>query len=158
VFITDHLRGAVLDQQRVDVMADRTTTVEFIRPAGGRSVTGEMVGLPETGVAGTFVSVMPAEPGDVDPREKYARPRLDFVAAAAGRFRTEKLPPGEYWVVATAYGPSQDRVREVDGGWGMSSGVQPPAYVGWAKITVERESEPLPLRIEMRKPDRADVW
>jgi hypothetical protein len=156
VFISEQGRQAGLDQQIVSVEPGRTESVHFTRPAGGRSIEGEITGLPGTDIAGTFVRVKPARAAELPEREALRLPALDLVAASAGRFRTEKLPPGEYLITAETYGYGPSRSQKIDGMVVVSTGVNLPMYVGSAKVTILGETEPSLVRLKMRKTDPSD--
>lgn len=151
--INEHGRYAVLDQQIVLLLADRTTTVEFVRSAARRKIMGELAGLPERGI-GTFISIYPGKAAELPIHEAVQLPRFDMLTAPAGKFETDRLPPGEYCIKATAYGPPPERVRE---GF-IRSGVQAPAYVGMAKLVIPEQGEPSPVRIEMRRWTSSDTY
>jgi hypothetical protein len=122
----------------------KTAEYNFVRPKGA-PISGEIVGLPDKNVDGVFVYVRPVSVTG-DPRAKTDRklPTFDGLGLdGAGAFKTERIAPGEYRIVATAYRTETPEERSRSG-WRL------PAWVGTATVTVPDAGDPPYVRVEMK--------
>ncbi|KPJ52406.1 MAG: hypothetical protein AMS16_06410, partial [Planctomycetes bacterium DG_58] len=101
---------ALLDRRKITCEAGETLTVDFVRRSG-HPITGELTGLKGTGVPGAAVFVKAPEATD-DPY-KHDSPFLtifDAVTCPVGvPFKTARIPPGKYKVIAEAYKPERSK-------------------------------------------------
>ena len=71
------------------------------------------------------------------------------VTDAEGHFKTSRIVPGTYMVIAEAYKPERPSA-----GW--STGIRLPELVGKAKVVVPESSEVKPIRLEDPLPSDAE--
>jgi hypothetical protein len=133
-------KGVFLDRRTITLESGKPATAEFVRK-GGHPIVGQLTGLKDTGVAGAFITVKDGKAtGDPRKFDDAKLPVFDAdICAVDGQFKTETLVPGEYLVVAEAYGPDTGRL-----------GMRLPDFLGTAKVTVRAEGPPPQVRIEMR--------
>jgi hypothetical protein len=147
--------GCSLDRGVVRVESGKTTEVDFARKTGV-PIEGEVIGLRAgDGDEGAYIYVRPPEATgfNQDPdRSQWRLPVFDNVTCGLdGRFRTARISPGFYAVIAEAYetmpkqGPGMERVYRT--GWEL------PKYVGVARVKVPESGKPVKVRIEMKPRD-----
>ncbi|HUS48018.1 MAG TPA: carboxypeptidase-like regulatory domain-containing protein [Phycisphaerae bacterium] len=142
--VGDMGHGSLCDRGTLKVEPGKTAKLEFIRAKGSR-VSGQAIGLKEANIAGAFITVRPEKAtGDPRSRDEWKLPVYDALTCGAdGRFKTSRLVPGSYLVVAEAYKPeSRDEMRR--------TGRRLPSMIGTAKVTVPESGEPKPVRIELK--------
>ncbi len=138
VRVGDYGMGLFCNARDVTLDGGQTVEAALVRGAG-QPILGQVVGLKGTDVAGAFLFVKTAA-ATGDPRKERGLHLFDVLTCdVEGQFKTETLPPGDYTVVAEAYGPDM-----------LFSGERLPDYVGAAKATVWAEGPPPQVRIEMK--------
>ena len=136
----DYGKGRPLDRRRVTLTAGNTTAVDFVRREGA-VITGRVTGLPDGAVPGVFLRLEPAKK-----TEDNRRLVLDLLTCEPnGEFTTARVPPGDYLVVAEAYGPE---------GRNISLGLRAPDFSGSLEVAVPSSGRLEPVVIEMRKRSR----
>jgi hypothetical protein len=123
--------------------AGETTVIDFIRKTG-HPLTGQVVGLPQERLRGTFVFVRDAR-ATANPKrmDEWKLATFDGVVTdAQGRFTTSRIPPGTYAVVANSF--PERRGDQHGMGWLL------PDFVGSAKVTVPEQGAPPEVRIAMK--------
>jgi hypothetical protein len=137
-------RGTFLCEVRtIEVESDKTTDVRFARDRG-QSIEGRVV-IPDK-KAKFYVVFWPANASE----EPFSRDNLGlpiFTAAACredGTFRTERIAPGEYKIIAEGYLP-EDFTK------GFYTGVRLPDFVGASKITVPEVGTRGAVVIQMKR-------
>jgi hypothetical protein len=142
--IGDMGRGVLCDRREVTVASGQAAEANFVRDRGG-AISGQVVGLDPDKGPGALLSVWPAEAtGNPFAREVLTMPTFDATTCGKdGRFRTERLLPGSYTVVAEAYIPAPK-------GGPFTTGIRLPDFLGVVKVTVPEQGPPPPVRIEMR--------
>jgi len=144
VTIGEFGRGFGCDLREIVLAPGETQTVDLIRRSG-HSIEGEVSGLKESGAAGAILTVRAAD-ATGDPRNfNEVMSVSDAVSCNLedGRFRTGPVPPGTYTAVAEAYLPETPAQRN-------STGIRLPDFIGTAKVTIVRNSPPLPVKIGLR--------
>ncbi len=138
--VGDFGKGMFLDRRTITLESGKTTLAEFVRK-GGHPIVGQLTGLKDTGVVGAFICVKDGKAtGDPRKRDEWKLPMFDAdICAVDGQFKTETVVPGEYTVVAEAYGPDTGRL-----------GMRLPDFLGTAKVTVGQGGPPPQVRIEMK--------
>jgi hypothetical protein len=154
--------GFLCDRRTVTVESGKTTTSQIVRRRGA-VVEGQIVGLKEGMFAqremigpqgemsacgrapSAIVSVHPAQAtGDL--HSDWAGNRITYdalVCGADGKFRTERLLPGQYAIIAEAYRPEKYSGT-------VSTDWPTPDFVGRAVVTVPDGGPPPPVKIELR--------
>ncbi|NQU20499.1 MAG: HEAT repeat domain-containing protein [Candidatus Nealsonbacteria bacterium] len=141
-------RDMMLDRQKKLTLASGKTTVyDFVRKKG-TPITGEVVGLPEKGVAGVYLSVRDQRAsGDPRNRDDWKLRTFDGLALEDnGPFKTERISPGKYKVVVEAY--RQETREEM-----ARSGMRLPKWTGTAEVDVPESGEPPKVRVTMHLRD-----
>ncbi len=138
-------RGGFCDRRTITVEAGKVIHVDFVRRTG-RPIEGEVVGLREEEVPGAFIYIKPAEAtGDTYNIDEWKLTTFDFLTCdVTGRFRSARIPPGFYTVIANAYKP------ESQTGGRMMSGYRLPDFIGTTKVKVPKDGQPPYVRIEMK--------
>ena len=139
--VGDMGKGVFCDRRTVTLRAGRTTRVEFVRKTGA-AIAGEVLELKRAGAAGAFIYVKDAKAtGNPRKLDEWKLTTYDAVTCGAdGRFRTARIPPGTYTVIANVYRP------EPPGGV-FRTGWRLPDLVGVAKVTVPKSGAPPRVRI-----------
>jgi predicted Ser/Thr protein kinase len=138
VRVGDYGMGLFCNARDATLDGGQTVEAALVRGAG-QPILGQVVGLKGTDVAGAFLFVKTAA-ATGDPRKERGLHLFDVQTCdVEGQFKTETLPPGDYTVVAEAYGPDM-----------LFSGERLPDHVGAAKATVRAEGPPPQVRIEMK--------
>jgi len=70
------------------------------------------------------------------------------VTDAEGHFKTSRIAPGTYMVIAEAYKPESPSAR-----W--STGIRLPELMGKVKVVVPESGEVKPIRLEVPPPSAA---
>jgi hypothetical protein len=124
--------GAMLDREFFEIKAGETKTIRWVRDKGAR-LDGKVILPAETPLAGIIVSVWSekAEKGPFDDHE-WQTTYASLTAAADGKYRTERIAPGSYLLVAEAYKPLTPEAQR-------STGVIGPAFRAEIKIEVPAE-------------------
>ncbi len=146
-----HLRTAA---SGTDAMLDRnlaltlesgkTAEYNFVRSTGA-PIRGEIIGLPDKNVDGVFVYVKPVS-ATGDPRDSadWKLPTFDGMGLDGnGQFTTERIAPGQYKIIATAYRTETPEERGSHG-WRL------PTWIGASIVTVPETGEPPRVRVEMK--------
>jgi beta-lactamase regulating signal transducer with metallopeptidase domain len=145
---------AYLDNRIIRIVSGHTTTVDFVRDTGVR-VHGQIVGLDReelSAAKGPYVTVSVQKPGDT-PANWYSRhfDKLTVPTRTAlgtifsdAKFTTERLPPGQYMLVAQI-------LMDADGKM-----LHEP-LLGMASVTVPEKGEPPPVRIQLVKRDELHI-
>ncbi|MEX0718084.1 MAG: M56 family metallopeptidase [Planctomycetaceae bacterium] len=107
--VTHHLgeigTGAFLESQFFELKAGETKSIDFVREKGAR-VIGKATWPADTNLTGVVISVRSekAEKGPFDKHE-WTTTFASEAATADGTFRTERIAPGKYLLVAEGYSP-----------------------------------------------------
>lgn len=142
--VGDTGRGVLCDRATLRLEPGRTQRADFVRKTGS-PITGDVLGLKAAGAPGAFIYVKPAEAnGDPYSRDEWKLRTFDAATCKVdGRFKTARIPPGSYTVIANAYKP-EPQTGVVRTGWRL------PDFIGTAKVTVPQAGPPPPVRIEMK--------
>ncbi len=134
--------GLFLDRRSVSLKSGESHRVDFVRREG-HAIVGRLTGL--KGVKGAYVFVKPAEAtGDPRQMNEYQLTTFDALAAdPEGRFKTARIPPGEYTIVAQAWAPEKN-----EGGL-ERTGLRLPTLGGRAKVKISADAPPPELTIAM---------
>jgi hypothetical protein len=134
-----------LDRRKVVVGAGQTVEVAFVRESGA-AVEGVVVGLKELKLPGAFVYVNRNEEARAGRPDWLVEDRVEALTCdESGRFKTPRLSPGSYRIVAEGYFPEPPERR---------------GFIGWpqadrrafAVVTVPKDGPAPAVRIEMPKP------
>jgi beta-lactamase regulating signal transducer with metallopeptidase domain len=95
--------GAMLDRQYFELKAGESTSIRYVRDKGSR-VRGKVTWPADTKLMGIAVTILSekAEKGPFGQRE-WPTTYASQTAAADGTFRTERIAPGPYLLVAEGY-------------------------------------------------------
>jgi beta-lactamase regulating signal transducer with metallopeptidase domain/protocatechuate 3,4-dioxygenase beta subunit/Leucine-rich repeat (LRR) protein len=136
------------DRRTIEIASGKTTESDFIRDRG-TAVEGQIEGLKDGMLAGglkpgAIVSVRsPAVTGDLA-SSRWKEPIFDIVVCGPdGKFKTERLLPGEYSIIAEAFEAEKPEERR-------STGIRLPAFVGRAAVTVPESGPPPQVKIEIK--------
>jgi len=135
------------DHHTVAVESGKTTTSEVFVRARGASVEGRLVGLKKGAITSQRGAVVRVYPVDVlDELDNNGDPPVSdaLVCDPDGKFKTERLLPGQYAIIAEAYLPTT-----LEQGFGTVF-VQPTLF-GRAVVTVPERGEPQPVTIELQE-------
>jgi hypothetical protein len=137
--------GAFCDRRTITVEAGEVTAVDFVRRTG-QPIEGEVVGLLEEEVPGAFIYIKSVDAtGDPYNIDEWKLTIFDFLTCdVTGRFKTARILPGSYTVIANAYKP------EPQTGGFRSTGIRLPDFIGTTKVTVPKDGQPLYVRIEIK--------
>jgi hypothetical protein len=106
--------GAMLDRQYFELKAGETKSIRYVRDKGSR-VRGKVTWQADTKLMGIVVSIQSekAEKGPFGGHYEWPTTYASQTAAADGTFRTERIAPGTYLLVAEGYSPltPEQRVR-----------------------------------------------
>jgi beta-lactamase regulating signal transducer with metallopeptidase domain len=142
--VGDMGQDVLCDRRTITVESGKDAETTFVRDRGQR-VSGQVVGLDLERVTGAFIYVRPAEAtGDPRAGDRWEMPTFDALTCGPnGRFRTGRLSPGEYTVVAEVYLPEAPEQRRL-------SGLRVADLVGTAKVRVPEEGAAPEVRIELK--------
>lgn len=137
-------RGGFCDHRTITAEAGRVIHADFVRRAG-HPIEGHIVALQEAEVPGAFIHIKPSEAtGDPDDVDEWRLTTFDFlICDVTGRFKTARIAPGSYAVVANAYRPEPQTGV-------LRSGIRLPDFIGIAKVTVPEQGLPPRVRIDMQ--------
>jgi len=139
----NHLLDTRCGRRRVELKSGQTVNVDFIRKTGV-AIVGSVSGLAANGCGRAFIRVEESGPragfkGDWEPT------LLDHISTGPdGKFKTSRIPPGRYTVVADAYAPDPSTLGR--------SGFHQPTFVGSTRVTVPETGQPVRVRILMKHP------
>lgn len=127
--------GAMLERQYFELQPGETKVIHYVREQGAR-VRGQVPWPADTTVMGIVISIQEEKPqrrpSDVyEWRTIYA----SHAAEADGAFLTERIAPGTYLLVATAYTPLKGPPAR------LSTGTPVPSYGAQIKIDVPAGGE-----------------
>jgi hypothetical protein len=127
--------GAMLERRYFELQPGEKKVIRYVRDQGAR-VRGKVTWPADTKVMGIVISVQEEKPqrrpSDVyEWRTTYA----SHAAAAEGDFLTERIAPGAYLLVATAYTPLEGPPTR------LSTGTPVPSYGAQIKIDVPADGE-----------------
>lgn len=140
--------GAFLEREFFELKAGETKTIHFVRDRGAK-VRGKITWPADTKLMGTVVAVRSERAGKspFDDHE-WTTTYASTTAAADGAFLTERIAPGKYLLVASAYMPLTPEQR-------FQSGAILPSYRAEIKIEVPADGE-LVVEDLALKPGRVD--
>lgn len=134
-----------LDRQNVVVEAGKSAEVAFVRESG-TPVEGEVIGLKELKVPGAFLLVNLGDEARDGRPDRFAEKHVEALTCdEAGRFRTPRLLPGTYTVVAEAYIPETPEQKRRTG-WRVAD------HRAFAVVTVPKDGPAPRVRIVMPRP------
>ncbi|MBN2294292.1 MAG: DUF1549 domain-containing protein [Pirellulales bacterium] len=140
--------GVMLDRQlNLKLTTGKTIPYNLVRKTG-TPISGHVVGLPKEGVSGVYVYIRDPRVSS-NPRNlgDWKLPTSDGLALEGNdSFKTERIEPGKYKVVAEAY--RQETPEEM-----TYSGVRLPKWIGTAIVNVPESGDPPNVRVEMREYD-----
>jgi hypothetical protein len=144
IYVGGFGQGAFCGRRDVTLEPGQSVEAGCVRSVG-HPITGQVVGLGGAGVNGAFLFVREAEvTGNPLNRDEWKMVTFDAQAVdVEGHFKTEHVAPGTYTLVVYAYKP-EDRSGP------RHSGERLPDLIGSAKVTVEADRRPEPVRIEMK--------
>ncbi len=147
------------DRRDVVIEPGKTTTSEFVRDRG-TVVEGQIVGLKEGMFAhpqmigpngempassGAIISVRPVSVMSDFAGPDWKLPVFDaFTCGPDGKFKTERLSPGQYALIAEAYLPEPYSLY-------YSTGRRRPSFVGRTVVTVPESGEPPKVTIKLQE-------
>jgi len=143
-------QGLFCDRRWIELKGGETTGINFVRKTGV-AIVGDIPGLAANGFDGAFIRI---EETTVRPGlHSYMGPiLLDFLACGGdGKFKTCRIPPGRYNVIAEAYLPEDPTGR-------IRTGLRRPELIGSAKVTVPAAGEPVQVRVLMKPWQRPQVF
>jgi beta-lactamase regulating signal transducer with metallopeptidase domain/Leucine-rich repeat (LRR) protein len=150
----NHSVGRFFDDRReITVQSGKTAKVVYIRDRG-TPVEGQITGLKEGMLAGIYpgaiVAVRPTKvTGPLESGASMEEPIFDIVVCGPdGKFKTPRLLPGEYAVIAEAFEAEKPENRAM-------SGIRAPTFVGRTTVTVPEAGPPPTVTIEIRRRDEA---
>lgn len=150
----NHSVGRFFDDRReITVRSGKTATTEYIRYRG-TPVEGQITGLKEGMLAGIYpgaiVAVRPtAVTGPLESGASMEEPIFDIIVCGPdGKFKTPRLLPGEYAVIAEAFEAEKPENQSM-------SGIRQPAFLGRTTVTVPESGPPPTVTIEIRRRDEA---
>jgi beta-lactamase regulating signal transducer with metallopeptidase domain/Leucine-rich repeat (LRR) protein len=150
----NHSVGRFFDDRReITVRPGKTATAEYIRDRG-TAVEGQITGLTKDMLAGIYPgAIVAVRPTKVtEPLESHAsmeEPIFDIVVCGPdGKFKTPRLMPGEYAIIAEAFEAEKPENRAM-------SGIRAPTFLGRTVVTVPEAGPPPSVTIEIRRRDEA---
>ena len=133
--------SAMLDRQKITIKPGGEAEAAFVRETG-EAVTGTVEGLDPEKIEGALVRIKPATI-TADPLD----PTFDETGVGpGGAFATDRLAPGEYTIVVSAYAKPDPNAQR------RFTGIERPALTGTAKVTVPKVGRPKPVTIAMKPP------
>jgi hypothetical protein len=147
VQIADAKRSLRLESQSVVLESGKTSELTFTRDLG-MAVEGEIIGLAQLKLPGALIFVVKPESLDLIVFNNRVDEATEALKCdATGRFKTPRLRPGNYVIVAESYKPKTQ---------GQLFGAARPAeYRASAELTVPEQGEAPQIRLLMR-PVRQD--
>ncbi len=134
-------RGAWFEEQRV-LEPGQTQRVDMVRTTG-HPIRGEVSGINDAGAAGAYIYVYSSHPTNNLEMVVHTGKPFDMQACDVdGVFKTARLEPGTYTIVALAFKQQTSRV-------GMVSHSGDPEFMGAANVVVTPDKEPPPLKFEL---------
>lgn len=138
--------GRFLDRHWFTVKSGETVTINFTRPTGAR-IKGIVEGLKETTVKTALITVTPIKEPENPDAQFEGWLTLDGQATNEdGEFTTERLPPGEYKLLAEAYLPLTPEQR-------FRTGIPTPTFTGESTVVVPEDGEAPDVKIELKQQD-----
>jgi hypothetical protein len=136
--------GIPYERRTIVLDAGQTQQVDLVRSVG-HPVQGKVTGLDHTGATGGYIYVRSAiATGNPRDMMEGLLPCFDALTFGTdGVFRTARLEPGTYTIVAHVYGPEPIEFRH-------RTGIRLPGYFGTAKVTVTAADPPPPIKIELQ--------
>lgn len=136
-------RAGFCDRRTITVEAGKVTHVDFVRQTG-QPIQGEIVDLQGCEVPGAFIYIKSAEStGDPYNMDEWMLTTFDSLTCdVSGRFKSARILPGSYTVIANAYKPESRT-------YGYS-GIRLPDFIGVAKVAVPNEGQPPHVCIQMK--------
>lgn len=142
--------GAMLEREFFEIKAGETKTINFVRDKGAR-VLGKVTWPADTKLMGTVVSLR-SETAMKSPfdNHEWTTTYASTTATADGVFQTERIAPGKYLLVATAYKSLTPEQR-------IRTGAILPSYRAEVKVEVPADGE-LNVKELVLKPNQRDDW
>ena len=133
------------DRRSVVIEAGKAAEVAFVRDSG-TPVEGEVTGLKEQKLKGAFVLVNRGDEAKDGRPDVFAVKQVDALTCdETGRFKTPRLLPGTYTIVAEAYDPPTP-------GQPYFGGLREADYRAIAVVTVPRDGPAPGVRLALPKP------
>ena len=135
------------DQRRITLEPGKSLTVDVVRK-DGQSLEGEVVLPSGAHPADAVVTISAAAAEGLREPDilRWSIPILDVtVAGYGGKWKSELIPPGEYFITAESYvsEPRNDQKY-------FRSGIPAPSFTGSVTVTVPKTGQVPPIRIEMK--------
>ena len=134
--------SGMLDRQKITIKPGGEAEALFVRKTGA-AITGKVEGIDPVKIDGVLVRIHPAKVAADD----LFPPAFDQVAVGPdGAFATDRLAPGDYTVIVSAYAKPDPNAQQ------RFSGIERPALTGTAKVTVPKAGAPKPVTIHLKPP------
>ena len=134
--------GVYIDRMQFSLKSGESRAIVFERPKGQR-VKGVVTNLAEFKPNRTIVEICSPNAKDDDVGRGLEVTVFDAQQCNDGKFETDRLAPGKYKALATAY----DAWTE---GQMFSSGLPRPHFVGSVEFTIPPEGKAEPIEIKLR--------
>lgn len=134
--------GVYIDRMQFSLNTGESRSIVFQRPKGQR-VKGQITNLAEFKPNRTIVEICSPNAKDDDIGRGLEVTVFDAQQCNDGKFETDRLPPGKYKAIVTAY----DAWTE---GQMFSSGVPRPHFVGSLEFTVPPTGKAEPIEVKLR--------
>lgn len=134
--------GVYVDRMQFSLKSGERRSIVFQRPKGQR-VTGQITNLAEFNPNRTIVEICSPNAKDDDIGRGLEVTVFDAQQCNDGKFETDRLPPGKYKAIVTAYDAWTERQM-------FSSGVPRPHFVGSVEFTVPPTGKAEPIEVELR--------
>jgi hypothetical protein len=145
LLVGDMILHQACERRNAVVESGKTAEVAFVRESGA-PVEGEVAGLKGLKLPGAYVLVNLGDEAKEGRPDRFAEKRVEAVTCNdTGGFKTPRLLPGTYTIVAEAYAPLTPEQRGRTG-WRV------PDYRAFAVVTVPKDGPAPKVRIEMPKP------
>ena len=133
--------SGMLDRQKITIKPGGEAEALFVRKTGA-AITGKVEGIDPVKIDGVLVRIHPAKVAADD----LFPPAFDQVAVGPdGAFATDRLAPGDYTVIVSAYTKTDPNAPQF-------SGKERPTFTSTAKVTVPKEGAPKPVTITLKPP------
>ena len=144
--------GIPYERRTIVLDAGQTQQVDLVRSVG-HPIQGKVMGLDHTGATGGYIYVRSAiATGEPCNMMEGLLPCFDALTFGTdGDFRTARLEPGTYTIIAHVYGPEPIETENI-GGRKVNvfrTGIRLPGYFGTTKVTVTAAHPPPPIEIEL---------
>lgn len=134
--------GVYIDRMQFSLKGGESKSIVFERPKGQR-VKGQITNMAEFKPNRTIVEICSSNAKDTDVGRGLEVTVFDARQCNDGKFETDRLAPGKYKAIVTAY----DAWTE---GQMFSSGLPRPHFVGSVEFTIPAEGKAEPIEIKLR--------